>query len=85
MATAKKTEDPAAEQDVPFMEELVTIKIPLTKDMQDDVYVNVNQKNWLIKRGEFVQVPRYVAEVLERAEDAERQSILFQEANKKSF
>ena len=85
MATTKKTEDPAFEQDVPFMEELVTIKLPLTKDMQDDKYVNVNQKNWLIKRGEFVKVPRYVAYLLEQAEDAERQSILYQEANKKSF
>ena len=87
MATTKKTEEPVLteEESVPFMEELVTIKLPLTRDQADDKFVQVNQRNWLIKRGEYVQVPRYVAELLERAEDAERVRILYEEANKKSF
>ena len=88
MATTKKpTEDTILEQEeaVPFMEELVTIKLPLTRENADDMFVQVNQRNWLIKRGEYVKVPRYVAEVLERAEDAERDRILYEEANKKNF
>lgn len=87
MATTKKTEEPVLteEESVPFMEQLVTIKLPLTRDQADDKFVQVNQRNWLIKRGEYVQVPRYVAELLERAEDAERERILYEEANKKSF
>ena len=46
----------------------VKIKLPLTRENMDDVYVAVNGQSFLIKRGEYVEVPEYVAEVLEHSE-----------------
>lgn len=46
----------------------VKIKLPLTRDEKDDVYVNVNGKRYQIKRGVAVDVPWNVAKVLERSE-----------------
>lgn len=88
MATTKKpAEDVPAEgyTAADFMEELVEVKLPLTKDLQDDVFVRVNQRTWLIKRGVKVQVPRCVAVQLENAEEAELASMRFQEEHVKSF
>ena len=56
----------------------VTIKIPLTRKEHDDVYVAVNGKSFLIKRGEAVEVPDYVAEVLKRKEDMIAQAMAFE-------
>ncbi len=47
----------------------VKIRLPFTKSEQDDVLVGVNGKTWLIKRGVEVEVPAYVAEVLQHSED----------------
>ena len=46
----------------------VKIKIPLTKNEKDDVYVALNGKSYLIKRGEYVDVPVGVAKILEHKE-----------------
>lgn len=46
------------------------VKIKLFKDSykyKDDVFVSVNNRNWLIQRGVEVEVPECVAEVLERS------------------
>lgn len=47
----------------------VKIKLPLTRNEKDDVYVCVNGKPYLIKRGVEVEVPDYVAEVLQHKEE----------------
>lgn len=47
----------------------VKIKLPLTRSEKDDVYVAVNGKSYLIKRGETVEVPDFVAEVLQHKEE----------------
>jgi hypothetical protein len=47
-------------------EKLVTINIPLVRGARnDDVFVSVNDRKWLIKRGVDVKVPECVKEVLE--------------------
>lgn len=46
----------------------VKIKLPLTRSEREDVFVGINGKTWLIKRGEEVEVPRNVAQVLRRKE-----------------
>ena len=46
----------------------VKIKLPLTRYEKDDVYVAINGKSYLIKRGETVEVPEEVVEVLENKE-----------------
>ena len=48
---------------------MVKIKLPLTRTEKDDVYVCVNGMSYLLKRGETVEVPDYVAEVLQHKED----------------
>lgn len=50
-------------------EKLVKIRIPRERDKQGDVFVSVNDRTWLIKRGVEVSVPECVAEVLRHQED----------------
>ncbi len=83
MATRKTPEHAAEAIDVMEGEELVTIKLPLTKDEQGDVFVRVNRRTWQIKRGEYVRVPACVVEVLDNAETALQESIAYQNANQR--
>ena len=48
---------------------MVKIKLPLTRTEKEDVYVAVNGKTFQIKRGEAVEVPEYVKEVLDHQEE----------------
>lgn len=50
-------------------EERVTIRLPLSREERDDVYVGLNGKSYLIKRGVNVDVPAGVAEILRRREE----------------
>lgn len=45
------------------------VLLKLTRDRNEGrgLYVNVNDHNWFIPRGEVVAVPRYIAEVVERS------------------
>lgn len=56
----------------------VKIKLPLTRNEKDDVYVCVNGKSYQIKRGETVEVPDYVAEVLQHREDMLAEAMEFE-------
>lgn len=47
---------------------LVTVKLPLTRTEKEDVFVGLNGKTYLIKRGVPVQVNWAVAKILERRE-----------------
>lgn len=57
---------------------MVTINIPLTRVEKEDVYVCVNGKSYLIKRGVNVEVPASVAEVLRNKEKMLAESIEFE-------
>ena len=46
----------------------VKVKLPLTRTEKDDVFVGLNGKTYLIKRGVEVEVPYGVAKILERRE-----------------
>ena len=46
----------------------VRIKLPLTRTEKEDVFVGLNGKSYLIKRGVEVEVPVGVAKILERKE-----------------
>ena len=68
MAT-KKAEDLEAgsrtkEQEIPT----AVIKLPYIPGAPDPVFVRVNEYTCYIKRGESVEVPEFVAEVLELSE-----------------
>lgn len=46
---------------------LVKIKLPRVKGGAPDLYVSVNDRNWRIQRGKEVEVPAYVAAVIENS------------------
>lgn len=46
----------------------VRIKLPLSRTEKDDVFVGLNGKTYLIKRGVEVEVPVGVKKILERRE-----------------
>ncbi len=56
----------------------VAIRLPKTKELQEDVFVSVNQRSWLIRRGETVEVPHCVAEVLKHSEDMAQEALAFE-------
>ena len=47
----------------------VKIKLPKIKGESDDVFVSVNNYTCIIKRGEEVEVPVFVKEVLDHQEE----------------
>ena len=60
------------------MEEKVTIRMPLTREQREDVFVGINGKTWLIKRGEAVEAPTNVAKVLSRREKSLAKAMAFE-------
>lgn len=61
-------------------EKKVKIKIPVTRENSADVYVSVNERSWLIKRGVEVEVPECVVEVLRNQELALEKAYNFNES-----
>lgn len=59
-------------------EKKVKIKLPLTRTEKDDVYVCVNGYSYQIKRGETVEVPESVAEVLQHKDDMLAEAMEFE-------
>lgn len=50
-------------------EEMVRIRLPRpVKDEENFQIVTINDRSWKIKKGEWVEVPKYVAEVIENSE-----------------
>lgn len=49
-------------------EKMVKIKIPRNRKDEEDVFVSVNERTWLIKRGIEVEVPECVKEVIDLQE-----------------
>lgn len=80
MAEANKTANKATETE---KEKLVKIRIPRERDRQDDVFVCVNGRTWLIQRGVEVEVPECVAEVIRNAEDVAEKAYAFNDSVKK--
>ncbi len=60
-------------------EKKVRIRIPLTRENQGDVFVRVNRRTFLIKRGETVEVPECVAEVIRHSEEMEIEGLKYQQ------
>ena len=64
-------------------QKMVKIRIPRTKKDEEDVFVSVNQRTWLIKRGVEVEVPACVAEVLRHQEEMLETIMMFEDAHQK--
>lgn len=63
-------------------EKLVKIKLPRVKG-EDAVFVSVNERTWLVKRGIEVEVPECVEEVLRHQEEMLEQAEAFDSGVKK--
>ena len=50
-------------------EKMVKIRIPKFKANQEDVFVSVNERTFIVKRGIEVEVPECVAEVIRHSEE----------------
>ena len=71
-ATAKSPEElEAIKKKKAYLNEKVRVKIRRDGQHKDDVYVAVNGKGILIKRGEWVEIPRKYALLIERNQEAE--------------
>lgn len=57
---------------------MVKVRIPRTKKDQEDVFVSVNLNTYIIKRGVEVEVPDFVAEVLQHQEEMLEQIMEFE-------
>ena len=62
-------------------EATVRIRLPKDRRDQEDVFVGINEKTWLIKRGVEGEVPVCVAEVLENREAMLEKIMAFEDAN----
>ena len=60
-------------------EKTVKVRIPKTKEQQDDVFVSVNNRTWQIMRGVEVEVPECVAEVLMHQQEMLEKAMEFEE------
>lgn len=59
---------------------MVKIRIPRTKVDEEDVFVSVNMRTYIVKRGVEVEVPDFVAEVLRHQEEMLEEIMIFQNA-----
>lgn len=77
---ATKKDATVEENIVPTVEEeRVTIRLPLSREEREDVYVGLNGKGYLIKRGVNVDVPAGVAEILRRREEMLETALAFED------
>ena len=76
MAEKKQTE-------APEQEKTVKIRLPLIPgvEKQEALYVGVNDSSWVIPRGKEMEVPWYVAEVIEHSETEALRAAEFREAH----
>lgn len=68
------------------MEEYIAIKLFKDNDRyKDDVYVAINGKNCVIKRGEWVKIKRKYALVLDQSEIQDSKAVALMEAEQNRF
>lgn len=61
---------------------LVKIRIPKLHSKQEDVFASVNNYTCIIKRGVDVEVPDFIAEVLQHQEEMLETIALFEEQHR---
>lgn len=79
--TKTRANEKIAEKEV----RMIPIKIEKNKNERDDVFVCVNGKNFQIQRGETVEVPEYVVEVLDNMRRMDELAIKRMEEATKRF
>ena len=77
MAEAKNTTETAEKT----AEKMVKIRLPRNRKEEDDMFVSVNERTWIIKRGVEVEVPECVAEVIRNSELMQEEAYEFDKAS----
>lgn len=77
---ALKANKAAVDAEAPAGPKMVKVRIPRTKKDEEDVFVSVNLRTYIIKRGVEVEVPDFVAEVLRHQEEMMEEIMLFEDA-----
>lgn len=80
MASNMKKDEAVEAAAAPKAEDTVTIRLPRTKKDQEDLFVSVNERTWIIQRGVNVEVPACVAEVIRHAEDMQQVAFDYEQA-----
>ena len=77
---AKATETKVAETQA---DQKITVRLPRLQgtNANQDEFFSVNFKNYIVKRGERVEIPQELAEVIENGEKAEEYAIQYAEQN----
>lgn len=57
----------------------VKIRIPVSRENKNDVYVGLNGVGYLIKRGQEVEVPEGVYEILQRQEEMLEEAMAYED------
>ena len=84
MNNAENNAIPVSQEE--YLNEYVAVKLFRDNDRyKDDVYVAVNGKNCLIKRGEWVKIKRMFALVLEQSEAQDMQTAELLEGEQARF
>lgn len=78
--TSENIEEVKNEAPVEAGPKMVKVRIPRTKKDEEDVFVSVNNYTCIIKRGVEVEVPDFVAEVLQHQEEMLEEIMLFEDA-----
>lgn len=60
-------------------EKMVRVTLPIINEHDMEQYVGINGRSWLIRRGEEVEVPECVAEVLKLSENQKREAYRYQQ------
>ena len=56
----------------------VKLRLPVSREHSEDVFVGINGHTWQIRRGVTVEVPQCVANVLERSERMQQAAMEFE-------
>ena len=60
-------------------EKMVRVTLTIINEHDMEQYVGINGRSWLIRRGEEVEVPECVAEVLKLSENQKREAYRYQQ------
>ncbi len=72
MATKKNEETAEATEATQSKEKLVKIRLPLIPGVQNQeaLFVGCNERSWVIPRGEEMEVPECVVEIIQHSENS---------------
>lgn len=81
MATAKKVEETTQKVEETASNETIKVRLPRLNGVNanQDEFFSVNFKNYIIKRGEYVEIPKELYEVIVNGEKAEEAAFKFAE------